>query len=261
MEIYQEPVEGVESDNDQTEEDIKIFESKYDNEFIGLLNEIGIRLNDYNKQDKLKIKSWINLLTIPCDTNQTKKNRNLYAIKLINQMINGNLEIPFTKFANGIEDLKWISPIDVKAELTKKFYDEIDFKKIEIFGKQQQKIFLMNHPEIINNVKNRNYIENKIPVKTHESGNISNNEMKKFGFHNNDYSAGNKIVVARSNDNKLNNKLNYGEKMKLINIIRDLEQKVIERDEIIEFQSKQIEQIKNRIHELQNLQIEMDNNE
>ena len=49
MEIYQEPIEGGESNNDQEEENIKIFESKYDNEFIGLLNEIGIRLNNYNK--------------------------------------------------------------------------------------------------------------------------------------------------------------------------------------------------------------------
>ena len=176
-------------------------------------------------------------------------------------MINGNLEIPFTKFANGIEDLKWISPIDVKAELTKKFYDEIDFKKIQNFGIQQQKIFLMNHPEIKNNVKNRNYADNKIPVKTYEYGNISDNEKKKFDLYNNDFNSGNKIFVARSNDIKLNNKLNYGEKMKLINIIKDLEQKVIERDEIIEFQNKQIEQIQNRINELQNLQIEIDNNE
>ena len=42
-----------------------LFESKYDNEFIGLLNEIGIRLQNFCKQDKLKIKSWINILTIP----------------------------------------------------------------------------------------------------------------------------------------------------------------------------------------------------
>ena len=39
-----------------------LFESKYDNEFIGLLNEIGIRFEKFNKCDILKIKSWINLL-------------------------------------------------------------------------------------------------------------------------------------------------------------------------------------------------------
>ena len=50
-----------------------IFDNKYDNEFIGLLNEIGIRLPNFSKHDKLKIKSWINLLTIPFDTNETTK--------------------------------------------------------------------------------------------------------------------------------------------------------------------------------------------
>ena len=55
-----------------------LFESKYDNEFIGLLNEIGIRLQKFNKCDTLKIKSWINLLMMPCKSNMDKKNRNLY---------------------------------------------------------------------------------------------------------------------------------------------------------------------------------------
>ena len=66
--------------------------------------------------------SWINLLTIPWETNETKKNRNLYGIKLINQMINGKIEEPFTKYANGINDLKWLSLIEVKSELSKKFF-------------------------------------------------------------------------------------------------------------------------------------------
>lgn len=61
-------------------------------------------------------------------------------------------------------------------------------------------------------------------------------------------------------NNKVNNSKIYNDKVKLINIIRDLEQKVIERDEIIEFQNKQIEQIKNRINFIQNLQNNNNNN-
>ena len=68
-----------------------LFESKYDNEFIGLLNEIAIRFDKFNKCDILKIKSWINLLMMPCKSDVDKKNRNLYAILLINQMVNGKL--------------------------------------------------------------------------------------------------------------------------------------------------------------------------
>ena len=156
-------MENSYEDNNAPEENepIKIFDSKYDNEFIGLLNEIGIRLPNFNKQDKLKIKSWINLLTIPCNTNDTKKNRNLYGIKLVNQMINGKLEEPFIKYANGINDLKWLSPIEVKSELSKKFMEEINFKEIENFGIQQQKKFLNIHPNIANKIKNQNNTNSK----------------------------------------------------------------------------------------------------
>ena len=143
-----------ENDFQEEEEPIKIFDSKYDNEFIGLLNEIGIRLPNFSKQDRLKIKSWISILTIPCNTNETKKNRNLYGIKLINQMVQGKLEEPFTKYANGPNDLRWLSPIDVKTELCKKFYEEIDFEKVEEYGINQQKNFLANHPDIAEKMRN-----------------------------------------------------------------------------------------------------------
>jgi len=257
----------------QYEEDVKIFESKYDNEFLGLLNEIGMRLPNFNKHDKLKIKSWINLLTIPCDTNETKKNRNLYAIKLINQMINGKLEEPFTKHANGLNDLKWLSPIDIKAELTKKFYEEIDFEKIESYGIQQQKNFLNNHPDIANKIKGQNIARNNVTEYNisfnNNNNNFNNNNVEYYDekpFYTDGNYLGNNYMKKNNRggnnrnkdfnviNNKVNNSKIYNDKVKLINIIRDLEQKVIERDEIIEFQNKQIEQIKNRINFIQNLQ-------
>ena len=257
-----------EENNIQEEEQIKIFDNKYDNEFIGLLNEIGIRLPNFSKQDRLKIKSWISILTIPCNTNETKKNRNLYGIKLINQMVQGKLEEPFTKYANGPNDLKWLSPIDVKTELCKKFYEEIDFEKIENYGINQQKNFLVNHPDIADRLRNslhthkntnsdfyhnsQNNFNNNIMNDNNEcmdnfEGNNISNDAQKYPEENNNYNVNNYIT-------KINNNKNYNNKIKLINIIRDLEQKVIERDEIIEYQNKQIEQIQNRINFIQNLQ-------
>lgn len=290
----------------QNEEDVKIFESKYDNEFIGLLNEIGKRMENFNKHDNLKIKSWINLLTIPCETNETKKNRNLYGIKLINQMINGKLEEPFIKYANGINDLKWLSPIEVKSELSKKFMEEINFKEIENFGIQQQKKFLNIHPNIANKIKNQNNTNSKNNMIEYNNNNnndnnnnlnlnysyndndMDDNNLNNYNYNNNssekpNYTDDNNYYGDSSNTdmgqiqfkrgninnrnnnknktadfsvihNKINSYKNYNDKIKLINIIRDLEQKVIERDEIIEFQNKQIEQIRNRINFIQNLQ-------
>ena len=253
------------------EEPITIFDNKYDNEFIGLLNEIGIRLPNFNKQDKLKIKSWISLLTIPCNTTDTKKNRNLYAIKMINQMINGKLEEPFTKYANGLNDLKWLSPIDIKAELTKKFFEEIDFEKIENYGINQQQNFLANHPDIAEKMRNSQNNKKNINKKTQSDFNNDNmnnininseNHMNDFeNFEENNISNENRFYPEENNFynvnsyiNKVNSTKNYNDKIKLINVIRNLEQKVIERDEIIEYQNKQIAQIKNRINFIQNLQ-------
>ena len=258
-------MENLNEDNNvqEEEEPIKIFDSKYDNEFVGLLNEIGIRLPNFNKQDKLKIKSWISLLTIPCNTTDTKKNRNLYAIKLINQMINGKLEEPFTKYANGLNDLKWLSPIDIKAELTKKFFEEIDFNKIENYGINQQKIFLENHPDIAEKIRNSQNNKNNINTEFNQysQNNFNNNINDLENYDENNTSNENRFYPEENNFynvnsyiNKVNNTKNYNDKIKLINIIRDLEQKVIERDEIIEYQNKQIAQIKNRINFIQNLQ-------
>jgi hypothetical protein len=258
-------MEDLNEDNNvqEEEEPIKIFDSKYDNEFVGLLNEIGIRLPNFNKQDKLKIKSWISLLTIPCNTTDTKKNRNLYAIKLINQMINGKLEEPFTKYANGLNDLKWLSPIDIKAELTKKFFEEIDFNKIENYGINQQKIFLENHPDIAEKIRNSQSNKNNINTEFNQysQNNFNNNINDLENYDENNTSNENRFYPEENNFynvnsyiNKVNNTKNYNDKIKLINIIRDLEQKVIERDEIIEYQNKQIAQIKNRINFIQNLQ-------
>jgi hypothetical protein len=258
-------MEDLNEDNNvqEEEEPIKIFDSKYDNEFVGLLNEIGIRLPNFNKQDKLKIKSWISLLTIPCNTTDTKKNRNLYAIKMINQMINGKLEEPFTKYANGLNDLKWLSPIDIKAELTKKFFEEIDFNKIENYGINQQKIFLENHPDIAEKIRNSQSNKNNINTEYNQysQNNFNNNINDLENYDENNISNENRFYPEENNFynvnsyiNKVNNNKNYNDKIKLINIIRDLEQKVIERDEIIEYQNKQIAQIKNRINFIQNLQ-------
>ena len=301
MEEY--PEYQVPEEENQIEEDVKIFDSKYDNEFLGLLSEIGKRLPYFNKNENELINSWLKVLSIPCNSNDLKKNRNLYAIKLINQMINGKLEQPFTNYANGQSDLKWLSPIEIKEELTNKFYEEIDFEKIEKFGNEQQKIFLNHHPDIANKIKtqnnpnpnnnineynpnlnnnNNNFLNTNYSYSENNDNNINNynerpyyseethnfpednfpiqtnqmqfNRQNKSSMNNTFSNKNNETAKFSTVHNKKNNFKNYNDKIKLINIIRDLEQKVIERDEIIEFQNKQIEQIINRITFIQNLQ-------
>ena len=69
-----------------------------------------------------------------------------------------------------------------------------------------------------------------------------------------------KISEFSMTHNKKNNYNNFSDKVKLINIIWDLEQKVIEKDKIIEFQNKQIEQIIDRINLIQNMANDNANN-
>ena len=184
-----------------------LFESKYDNEFIGLLNEIGIRFEKFNKCDVLKIKSWINLLMMPCKSNIDKKNRNLYAILLINQMVNGKLEEPFIKFANSTNDLKQLSPANIKSELTKKFYEEIDFEQIENFGYIKQAQFIQNHPNIADKIKekyNTKNANNKVNI------NKNNNNNRKVL----DYSRADNVIDYKGIDNEFRSKKHF-----IINLI------------------------------------------
>jgi len=248
-------------------ENNSLFQSKYDNEFIGLLNEIGIRLQKFDKCDTLKIKSWINILMMPCKSNVDKKNRNLYAILLINQMVNGKLEEPFVKFANSTSDLKQLSPANIKSELTKKFYEEIDFEKIENFGYAQQKQFIQNHPQMAEQIREKelnkiNAVNNKTNKKINnfsDNNNVNkNNNSKKIV----DYSRVNNIInynvvdpEFRSQKAYFNkpfgifNERDYDKLMEvdvnnLYNIIQDLEQKISERDIIIEQQNDKIDELK-----------------
>lgn len=230
-----------------------LFESKYDNEFIGLLNEIGIRLQKFNKCDNLKIKSWINLLMMPCKSNMDKKNRNLYAILLINQMVNGRLEEPFIKFANSTNDLKQLSPANIKSELTRKFYEEIDFEKIENFGYSKQKQFIQNHPSIAEQIKEKsenNKKSEKNSDKIHKNKNVV------------DYSRINNIINYNVVDTEFKSKkafftkpfraFNEDDYDKLVeldnntlcNIIKDLEDKINERDNVIEQQNEKLDELK-----------------
>ena len=237
-----------------------LFESKYDNEFIGLLNEIGIRFEKFNKCDVLKIKSWINLLMMPCKSNIDKKNRNLYAILLINQMVNGKLEEPFIKFANSSNDLKQLSPANIKSELSKKFYEEIDFEKIENFGYIKQAQFIQNHPDIANKIKekyNTKNINNKI--------NVKKNNKKVV-----DYSRVDNVIDFSGLDNEFRSKKafynkpysgynmrDYDQLMEIDNnglylIIKDLEEKIDERDSVIEEQRNKIDELKTILNKLEN---------
>jgi hypothetical protein len=124
---------------------LKKFKDNYDAEFVNLMLEIQNLIENFSKSDKLKINSWAKILCVPTKNIEFKKNRNLYAIKLLDNVYNGKLDEPFIKFVKGNE-LKLLNPILVKTQLSSNFLKHI--KKYE----ENENIY--NNP----NMNNFNFI-------------------------------------------------------------------------------------------------------
>ena len=236
--------------------------NRYDNEYIGLLNEIGNRLIYFNGEEKLKIKTWIKILSMPNESEEEKKNRNLYTIKLVNQMINGKIKYPFNTYAN-INELKPFLAINLKAELTPKFYKEINMKNIINNGYQIQNQFFSTHPDFYNKINNyentkdlndnKEYINNIKKSKTISYSDYLNNINLK------------KKIKEEFNDIKVsfNNRKDINDEniQKLYYKIDGLENKIKEYDKIIEYQNNEIKKLHNILETLMNQININDNNE
>ena len=151
----------------------------YDIEFIGLLHEIDLRMDNFSHGDQMKIKSWVKNLMFPTNIIKQKKNRNLYAIKLINNMINERIEEPFTKFCKSPHDLIWLSVEIVKSELSKKFYNEIKIEEVENFGyKKNMENNENKSPEDIEKFKLNSIINSLIEMNNQKDKIIQENEIE-----------------------------------------------------------------------------------
>ena len=144
---------------------------KYDKEFVGLMLEIDKRVEDYPKIEKLKINSWVRTLCFPTNNISFKKNRNLYTILLLDNIINNKLESPFDKFCDESFELPTLNPTVIKSKLSNKFLNEIS---LNISDDIIQKYIVVN-TENNEEGKNLNYT-NKI-LKSNQK-NITNNNIK-----------------------------------------------------------------------------------
>ena len=261
--------------------------NRYDNEFIGFLNEIGIRLIYFNREASLKIRSWIKILSLPYATKEEKQNRNLYAIKLINQMINGKIKYPFNNYAN-INEFKPLLAIDIKAELTQKFYKEINIEKITNYGYEMQKKYLSSNPQYYNTFQNNNnnlirnsnitdfsnftnsidFNDNKYYLSSRNEDNnfdnyeinLNNNNIQILGSGNNNIKNVQK-VEKDINDyiNYYNIDMNDKDNEKLYQIIEQLKKRINEDDKIIEYQANEINKLNNILNNL-NIQFNINDN-
>ena len=144
---------------------------KFDKEFIVLMLEIDKRIENYTKSQKLKINSWVRTLCFPTNNLSWKKNRNLYTILLLDNIINNKLESPFDKFCDESFELPTLNPTVIKSKLSNKFLNEIS---LNISDDIIQKYIVVN-TENNEEGKNLNYT-NKI-LKSNQK-NITNNNIK-----------------------------------------------------------------------------------
>ena len=174
---------------------LKKFKDNYDAEFVNLMLEIQKLIENFCKSDKLKINSWAKVLCVPTKNIEFKKNRNLYVIKLLDNVYNGKLEEPFTKFIKD-KELKLLNPILVKTQLTNKFLQYL--KKFE----EDENIY--NAPNIVNNnffenirqFNNRNNKKNgllKLIQKEKKANERAKSKSKNINF---DINYDNKMLIA-----------------------------------------------------------------
>ena len=72
--------------------------SKLDEEFVRIMTEIDKRYSEFSKHDRIKVEQWSKKLCQVSVNTIWKQNRNLYALLLLDSVIEGSLKDPFNKF-------------------------------------------------------------------------------------------------------------------------------------------------------------------
>ena len=262
---------------------------KYDKEFVNLMLEMNSRIENYSKLDRLKINSWIKCLCLPTNNIPWKKNRNLYALKLLDNILNFKLEKPFTKFAELGENLPMLDSILVKSQLSNKIkiimnniHPDVQIQNfieanmgsnfnneqnqnmaLELLNKNRP-IYRTKTPNIdeMNNRNNFNGInkkDNKIKTGNvfYRNIGINNNKLNANSFYKGDQLLNKNYFDF---DKKLTNEPGYFKKTKpnidsqksqLKSTIEELENEFNIKNELINQQELDIQQLKNKITQLE----------
>ena len=71
-------------------------EGKLDEQFIVYMLEIDNRYKSMTKQDKVRVEQWSKVLCQANTSSVWKRNRNLYAMQLLDYVLNNALQKPFS---------------------------------------------------------------------------------------------------------------------------------------------------------------------
>ena len=162
---------------------------KYDKEFITLMFEIDKRIQNYNKSQKLKINSWIRTLSFPTNNISWKKNRNLYTILLLYNIINNKLESPFDKFSDESFELPTLNPTIIKSKISTKFLNEISLnisdninQNYNFIPNENEEIKNLNYTNNISKLNQKNIINKSIKYKSNRPKTPQQNRVNTQNF-------------------------------------------------------------------------------
>ena len=197
-----------------------------------------------DRASKIRVDSWCKKLSEIISIQEWKKNRNLYAILLLNMLINHRLEEPFNKISKE-EELPIIPKTFVNSKLTPKFWkcakkflnlNSNHFKKIYQEIKNDKKTKNQNKEEN-NNIK----FENQLILDNINENKNQNQDEKNI----NDYD--------NLNANLDNVNLDYIKLEDLKEIAEQMQNELNEKKIIISQQREEKIKLENRIAKLEEM--------
>ena len=163
-------------------------------------------MKSFNRITKIRVNSWCKKLTQIINIQDWKKNRNLYAILLLNMLINNKLEEPFDKMPKD-NDLPIISKTLVNSQLSSKFW-KCAQKFLNVNSYNSKKLNNESDSKISNTYKNNLY-NIELQNKYEDNNNTSNNKKEDIfdlnNINNNNININIKNNINNNNTNNINN--------------------------------------------------------
>ena len=166
---------------------------EFDKELVNLLLEIEKQTQHLKKHDQLRVKAWCKKLCQVTNNTEWKKNRNLHAICLLDNVLNEHFETPYNKFPPE-GTVPMINKTLVKAKLSKKFLQSTITTQNHNNNIQQSTNSNSNNSvsDCINSV---NQFQEQLIMQNNKIGIVNNNNnISNISNHNNKSNNNNKEI-------------------------------------------------------------------
>ena len=161
---------------------------EFDKELVNLLLEIEKQTQKLKKHDQLRVKAWCKKLCQVTNNTEWKKNRNLHAICLLDNVLNEHFESPYNKFPpEGAVPM--INKTLVKAKLSQKFLKStITTQNPNVHQSNNNNNNTSNNnsnvSDCITNVNQLNPFQEQLVMQNNKMGKVNNSNHNNNTFNN-----------------------------------------------------------------------------